>query len=269
MNHKKTLIVLAVIMMIAVPVSILMSNESDARVSIDDDKIWGQGFTNSSDGTLYITFWSDEYNEQRITITVTTESGKKFTDDVVVPARVDDPITYTAKMGFRLSSVGTHTLTVTCESENPVFLTSGGTSNIYSTTVDVNVTESMLSKPTTYIAIAVIAIMIVVAAFLYMRNAPAKKPDTTFTELDKQKKESREEVEEAPKTSATERKRYRESDSRPKETAKPSVPPEEKKATPSTNPEKQKKEKKEAVPQKKETSSEEPKKLKYVSSRRK
>ncbi|MDR0508446.1 MAG: hypothetical protein LBG63_01270, partial [Candidatus Methanoplasma sp.] len=229
------------------------------------------GFTNSGNGTLYITFWSDEYNEQVITVTVKADNGREYTEEVTVPAATDGSITHTAELRFKLGSVGTRTLTVTCEAENAVFVLPGGvSSNVYSTTVTVNVTESVLSKPTTYIAIIVIAVLIVIAVFLYMRNAPTKKPDTTFTELERQKKESREDVEEAPKTSATERRRYRDSDDRPKETVKTSAPPEEKKATTFTELEKQKKkEKKESAPKKNETSSEEPKKLKYVSSRRK
>jgi len=274
MNHKKTLIALAVIALAAIPISIIMNDGSDASVSIEDDSVWGKGFTNTGDGTLFVVLKNTESEDQIITIIVTEGSKELTRTNVTVPA----DSTYTAEVRFRLGSVGSHNVTVTCE---PYYLfpqLPNGT-HVNSNTAVITVTESILSKPSTYAAIAVVAILIVIAAFLYMRNAPTTKPDTTFTELDRQKKESRADAEEVPKASATERKRYKDSSGRPKEAAKPPAPPpEEKKAASFTELDRQKKEKKEAPPpkqkespppKKKESSSEEPKKIKYVSSRRK
>ena len=268
MNRKRTLIALAAIVMAAMPMGLIMSDGSDAQISIGNgnDDIWGSGFTDRSDGTLYVVLKSDEPSGQRVTITVTKDGRELKSTTVTVPSDTE----YPAELRFRLGA-GEHTLTVTCKSENLVLIdVYGNPTDTYSSTVTVNSTQSILSKPSTYAAIAVVVILIAVAIYMHMRNAPTTKPDTTFTELERQKKESREEMEEAPKVSATERKKYADSGSRPKETAKPSPPPEEKKATSFTELEKEKKEKKEAPPpKKKESSSEEPKKLKYVSSRRK
>jgi len=267
MNHKKILIALAVVMLAAVSVGIIAGSESSASVNVSDNSIWGSGFTNTSDGTLSVKLTSNESEDQTVTITVTESGNELAKQTVTVPA--GQP--YTAELRFRLSSVGEHNLTVKCESENSIFLTSPGVSSkVYSTTVTVDVTQSILSKPSTYAAIAVVAILIVIAFYLHIRNAPSTKPDTTFTELERQKRDSRGEEDDTPKTPATERKRYVESGGQAKGATKPSPPPEEKKAASFTELEKQKKEKKEAPePKKKETSSEEPKKLKYVSSRRK
>jgi len=281
MNHKKTLIALAVIMLAAIPISVIMSEGSDAKMIADDDGIWGGGFNDRNDGTLFVTLKSDEVNDQAVTITVTDKNGRVLASSTVTVPAED---TLIAELRFRLSA-GEHDLTVTIKAENPVFILPGGSStDTVTRSVTVNVTQSVLSKPSTYAAIAIVAILIVIAAFLYMRNAPTVKHDTTFTELERQKKEARGETEEAPKTSATERKRYKDSsggskEARQKEQAKsPAPPPEEKKAATFTELDKQKREKKEAPPpkqketpppKKKESSSEEPKKLKYVSSRRK
>jgi len=302
MNHKKTLIALAVIMLAAVPVSILMSELSDAQVSTDDNSISWSGSNDRSSGTLVVPLKSTESNDQDITITVTDSNNNiVVTNKVTVPGNS----TLNAELSIRMGA-GSHDLTITCVADNPVFLLPNGNStNTQVIPFTINVTQSVLSKPTTYIAIAIVVILIVIGVFLYTRNAPTKKPETTFTELERQKRESREEAEEAPKTSATERKKYKESGSRPKEPAekkaapaekkaakaekkpapeekkaapaeKKAAPeekkpaPEEKKATSFTELEKQKQEKKESAPAaKKDSSSEEPKKLKYVSSRRK
>ncbi|MCL1978916.1 MAG: hypothetical protein FWG60_01990 [Methanomassiliicoccaceae archaeon] len=265
MNHKRTIVALAVIMMAAVPMSILMADESDAGMSFD--KIWGEGFSNTSDGTLFVSLKNTEYSDQEVKITVTEGSRELAKKTVTIPAQT----TYTAELRFGIGGLGDHILTVTCEPAD-LFPGPGGT-HYNSETVTVNVTESIWSKPTTYAALIVVAILIVIAFYLRMRNAPATKPDTTFTELDRQQKGSRAKAEDAPKTSATERKRYGGPDEPPKETkkqppAKPPEPPAEKKATSFTELEKEKSAKKEAAP-KKESSSGEPKKLKYVSSRRK
>lgn len=262
MNRKITLIALAVIMMAAVPM--IVSDASDASVSMNDDSIWGEGFTNTADGTLYVKLTSTEPADQKITITV-SENGKDLASvEVTVPAYSE----YTAGLRFRLNGIGEHELTVTGIPAGMFPQLPNGTHN-NTTTTTVTVTESLWSKPSVYAAIAVIAILIVIAVFLKIRSAPATKPDVTFTELDKRQKESKGDVAEVPKTSATEKKRYAGSDGAPKETAKPAAPPEEKKAASFTELEKQKTQKKEAAPKKKEPSSEEPKKLKYVSSRRK
>jgi len=267
MNQKRTMIALAVIMMTVLPMSLLMSGESDANLYLDDGKVWGEGFTNTSDGTLSVSLRSDEPVDWGITITVTENGRELARTAVVVPAGS----TYVATLSFRLDSLGDHELTVTCTPAS-AFPSAGG-GNLNSQTITITVTESIWSKPATYAAIAVIAILIVIAVYLRMRNAPAKKPDVTFTELE-QRKESREDAEEKPKASVTERKRYKGSEAKPKEAkpkeTKPSAPPEKKEAGTFTELEKQKKEeKKEAPPKKKEASSGEPKKLKYVSSRRK
>ena len=276
MNQKRTMMALAVIMMAVVPMSILMSDGSDAGVYLEDGKVWGEGFTNTSDGTLSVSLRSTEYEGRLITITV-TENGRELAKaEVTVPA--GDP-SYVAKLSFRLDSVGDHDVTVTCEPDNLFPLVDGSNLNSQTTTIfnsqtiTITVTESIWSKPATYGAIAVIAILVVIAFYLRMRSAPATKPDVTFTELE-QRKGSKEDAEEKPKAPVTERKRYKGSEAKPKE-AKPKgvkayEPPEKKEAETFTELEQQKKEeKKEAPPKKKEASSGEPKKLKYVSSRRK
>jgi hypothetical protein len=262
MNHKRTIIALAVIMMAVVPMGLIMSDDSDAEMRIGD--VWNSGFTNTSDGTLFVVLRSTEGIDREITVRVTEDGNELARGTFNVLAGTE----LTAELRFRLSSVGSHEVTITCEPAN-LFPSPPGSDVIFnSATNTINVTESLWSKPSTYGAIIVVAILVVIAVFLRMRSAPTTKPDTTFTELEKQQKESRGDVvEDKPKASVTERRKYQKSES-PKPEAKAPAPPEEKKVSSFTELEKQKSEKKEA-PAKKDKPSEEPKKLKYVSSRRK
>ncbi|MDR1954897.1 MAG: hypothetical protein LBP82_02965, partial [Candidatus Methanoplasma sp.] len=223
MNHKKTIIALAAVMMAAVSMSIAVSGGTDA--GMDFDKIWGNGFTNSSDGTLYVTLVSTEESPQNITITI-KENGKEIFSKVEA---VPPQSTHTAELRFRLDGVGDHDLTVEC-TPAVFFPTTPGGVPLNSETVVINVSESIWSKPSTYGAIIVVVVLILIAAFLKIRSEPATKPDVTFTELDRQQKEAKAEIEEKPKASATEKRKYKGSDGPPPAAAKPPEPPEEKKA---------------------------------------
>ncbi|MCL2509646.1 MAG: hypothetical protein FWF07_01010 [Methanomassiliicoccaceae archaeon] len=231
MNHKKTLIALAVIMLAAIPVSILLSEVSDAQVIVDDNNISGNFSSDRSDGTLVVPLRNTESNDQPVTITVTDSSGKVVaTNRVIVPG---DNITFNATLSFRMGA-GSHDLTVTCVADNPVFVIPGPggtttTTDTHVSTITISVTQSVLSKTSTYAAIAIVVILIVLGVYLYMRNAPTKKPETTFTELERQKKENKGVPEETSRSSATERKKYKESGSRPKEPAEKKPAPAEKK----------------------------------------
>ena len=262
MNQKRTIIALAVIMIAAVQLSMVMSDDSDAVIEYGN--VWGEGFTNSGDGTLFVVLRSTEPTEQQITVIVTENGTELARTTVPVPADGE----YTAELRFSLNGVGNHDLTVTGEPA-VLFPTPQGGEPMNSDTVTVTVSETIWSKPSTYVALVVVALLIVIAVYLRMRSAPAAKPDTTFTELEKQQKEvSKPDAEEKPKTAATERKRYGSSEDVPKPSGKQTAPPAEKKASSFTELEKEKGGKKETSP-KKESPSGETKKLKYVSSRRK
>ncbi|AIZ56794.1 preprotein translocase subunit SecG [Candidatus Methanoplasma termitum] len=298
MNKNKTLLALAFVILAVAPMSIILIGEqSNAYVSMSDDsaRVWGEGFTTNGNGTLHVILKNnDEFNNsEQITLSVhdKTIDGPVLatSSPVIVPAGG----TYEVQISFNIGSAGEHSLAVTGEPANQFPVDGQGNHANFISTVSVTVKESILSKPTTYIAIAVVAILIAIAVFMHMRNTPAKKPDTTFTELEEQKRASKGGADSAPKTSATEKKRYDKASTTeppkatPKEKAKPaaeekkspkektqpkeSTKPaqEEKKATTFTELEKEKSSKKDAVTNKESSSSEEPKKLKYVSSRRK
>jgi len=214
MNHKRIVIALAVFMIALTSVSIIGSEESDAWVSIEDG-IRGEGFSTNSGGTLIIPIANTEDTPVTLTRIIVKENGEEVhrAYNVVVPAGGGE-----VRLSFTLHGAGEHLLTITGEPSSLFY------PNTDKNTAVVKVTESVLSKPTTYIAIAVIAILIVIAFYMHLRNAPTKKPDTTFTELERQKRESREEeVVSTRKSSATEVKRY------DKASSEPQRPPEEKK----------------------------------------
>lgn len=264
MNHKKTMIALAITLMALIPAGMLMSDESDARVDFGD--VWGSGFTTNGDGTLHVTLNSTEYIEIEMTITVTEGNRELKSIEVTIPAATDEnpTVKYVAEVSFRLDGEGTHQLRVTCEPSH-YFTPSGQPINYYD--VNVDVTVSIWSNTTTYIAIIVVALLIVIAVYLKIRSTPITKPKMTFTELERQKAVGKEEslAEKESRQTATERRRYRSEGKAEKPAAAPTK--NEEKPMTFTELEKQKGEKKEPV--KKTEPSTEPKKLKYVSSRRK
>ncbi|MDR2846572.1 MAG: hypothetical protein LBV63_04750 [Candidatus Methanoplasma sp.] len=270
MNFKKLMMVLAVLAVFATPFTVL-ADSSDAYIEIDANRdLYGSGFTNSGSGTLHIPLSSTEGTDVNITITVTyKDSGDRVTDPVTftVPAGSKD---FVAEMSFRISDVGSHELQITCTPATLFPLT-----NVDTVTVTVN--QTIWSQWTTFAAIGIVALLIVIAAFIRMRSVPTTKPDTTFTELEKGRGSVEKAEPEKKPTVSTERKRYNTSSEPAKSDTKksekkpePKPEPQEKKTESFTELQKQKSEKK-AIREAEEKPSKdgEPKKLKYVSSRRK
>ena len=260
MDHKKAIAALTVMMMAFISLSVVTADESDAYVTIEDD-IKAYGFTNNGNGTLEILFKSSEANDTMITIVVTlVDSGDVVArEDINIP-----PGEYVATLNFKITSIGDHEILITCEPVG-MFPSPGGIS-MNTQKLTIVVTESIWSKWTTFAAIGIIVLLIAIAAFIKMRNAPATKPDITFTQLERQKDKEDDDRQETPRT--TQRRRYEESTPAPKKEAKPAsfTELEKQKSEPVPIKEPVKEVKKEPT---KKANSEPPKKLKYVSSRRK
>lgn len=150
------------------------------------------------------------------------------------------------KISFSLGS-GTHTVIIKASSDDAVTFSPDYTE------ISISVPESVWSNAMTYITTIVLAVIIVIGVFYYVRSRPKTSPTTTFTELESKKSDKSTEV--PAKNTGTEKRRY----SKAEEPAEAPEPAEEKKASSFTELENEKKKEK----------PETPKKLKYVSSRRK
>jgi len=256
MNNKKAIVaILAVLALSMIPLMAIESDESDAIIVIEG--VTQGTVTSSNGGDILVHFNSEEVRDRTITITVTLpENDNKVigTATVEIPAETE----YTAAVHISGLGVGTYNVKITCE--DSVYF------GINTQSFVLDVTKSIWSNVSTYLAIAVVAILIVVAAVIKMRSAPKVKPDTTFTELEKQNSnESRKSQKTVDPEPTTERKRYDKTEKRA-ETPKPKEPV---KATTFTELEKEQKTSIREKPADEKSDSSEPKKLKYVSSRRK
>ncbi len=250
MNAKKTLII-AVIMMLAVlpAIGLIDDSGSDATISIDGNVTQGT-ITSDSGGDIYIKLESTEDEDVDITITVTNSNTGDTVGETTVTIPANEDITASVHVNF--GSAGTYNAKITC-TPSTYF------ENVNYTTATITVTDSIWSNWTSYAAIIVVVLLVVIALVLHMRSAPKIKPDTTFTQLEEQQKEPASKSGESAQHSTT-RKKYKSSEaSKPSEEAP--VKSEPKKAQNFTELEKQKKSS--------ESDESEPKKLKYVSSRRK
>ncbi|MDR0523256.1 MAG: hypothetical protein LBG62_02390 [Candidatus Methanoplasma sp.] len=278
MIRKSILLALvAAVAVFAAPALAIASEDAYGYVEITD--AYGDGFTTNGSGTMHVILHNAEQTEAVITVTI-KEGGRVLADRVAftVPAGEQS---YRADISLRISGIGAHELTVSCESQ-AAFL-----GDISELTATIEVTESIWSKWTTYVAIIIVAAIILIGAYLAMRGAPSKKADVTFTELERQKAApKKEEPSPAP---ATERKRYKaEKAAEPPKKKDAPAPrkeepaPPEKKAESFTELEKRKAEKAPEAPKKKDAPAprkEEPApkrekaadggKIKYKSARRK
>ena len=115
------------------------------------------------------------------------------------------------KIASGVLSVGHHELRVSCtstDSSNPV-------SGKDTFTVSIDVKESLVSKWTTYVIIAIVVIIIAILAYIKIRDTPKSENTMTFEELEAQRKAEMAEKAEKKKNKSsstsgpsTERKRY-------------------------------------------------------------
>jgi len=200
MKYMKTVIAIALLLtVLAIPMS-----ESDADLSVTDT---GSDikFDTFNGGTLKF----DVTNTgDACTIDVTVKNGSKTVATANdYPIEADGTTTVTVNMKD-FTTAGTYDLVVTCVSDS-VWNTFDDT---YHFNVHVVVEKNVLSNWTTYVVIIVAVIAIAIIVYIKMREAPRKKPDMTFEQLEEERKAKMADKasKKTTKTDApsTERKRY-------------------------------------------------------------
>lgn len=194
MNCKQIIAVSAVVLfaLMLVPVADAATIENSPSGTIEVDNMNGGGFD--------FTLQSD--NSFELTVTI-TENGRELSVQTFNVTPGENVIHVDLGM---MTSVGSHFIRIECtptsEVENPGF------------NVNVEVTQNILSNWAVYGAIAVVVIIIVIFAYIKMRDTPKMKPEMTFEELEAQRKaemaakaDKKQKKEKAP-APTTERKRY-------------------------------------------------------------
>ncbi len=200
MRYVKTVRALALLLaVLAAPMA-----ESDADLSITDTGSDAK-FDTFNGGSLS---FKVKNTGDACTIDVVVKNGSKIVgtaNDCPIPA--EDTATITVNMkDFNVA--GTYDLVVTCTSDDPGNTFDGRDHFSVHVVVDKNV----LSNWTTYVVIAIAVIAIAIIIYIKMREAPKKKPDMTFEQLEEERKAKMASKAEkkSPKTPApsTERKKY-------------------------------------------------------------
>lgn len=255
-SGTRFLTALAVALVALAAVSCVFATDDSSAASYKaglDGSVDQSGFAENSAGTLKVTLYNYDTVDETITVSAVDANNTSTvykTVEVVVPTGGSA----VASLTFGLGS-GTHSIEIICTPSD--YFASG-----YNTlTVQVNVPASIWSNWVTYLTIVAIIIIAILAVYLYMRNNVKTKPDTTFTELEAEKRKGAAQPEE--KKVSTQRRRYGESDTKP--AAKAEEPKEEPKKAASFSELHDQQEAAKTADQK----DGEPKKLKYVSSRRK
>lgn len=258
MSGKKGIVFLLAALMALVTASAVVSDGSDASPGMATGSA-GE-FKDGKDGTITFLVNNDTGGEIEATFKVYVDIAYgDITESTAANVTMTQTLAdgqNTVKISFSMGD-GDHTVTVTASSDDATF--DAGANHF---TLNISVAKSIWSNVTTYLALIAIVLIVVIAAFYYIRTKPKAAPSTTFTELEEKKTEKPEEP--ARKSVGTERRRYnsKANDSAAKtEESKPApVQVEEKKAASFTELEEEKKTSK---------PSDSSKKIKYVSSRRK
>lgn len=169
-NNNKYLVALIAVAMVAT-VFVTVADVSSADTTIESSSITADGFMHDKTGTLHIRVLC---NDESDTITVSaTENGNILKSESIAVVNGWN----TVSLSFQLSQ-GHHDISVTVVD---------GNGNTTSGSITLDVSKSVWSNITTYLAIAVLAIIVLAIAVVYMRSNPRNKPTTTFTELENAK----------------------------------------------------------------------------------
>ena len=193
MNYKQIIAVSAVVLfaLCLMPAADAASIESSPSGTVKVDNMNGGGFD----------FTIDSNSGFDMTVTVSENNKVLSTQEFTIKPGTN---TIHVDLGF-LDSVGTHFIRIECEP-------AGMFDSINGFNVTVEVTQNILSNWAVYGAIAAVVIIIVIFAYIKMRDTPKAKPEMTFEELEAQRKAemaAKAEKKQKPAvTSSTEKKKY-------------------------------------------------------------
>ncbi len=185
-NRNKLAVVLLAVLTVFASAAIIAADSSDADTFNPND-ISASGFIENKSGTLSIPMYTEA---PRTVIVRVVEEGRVLVDDKVFN---DVEGNVTLKVSFVLG-VGTHNLDVTVKI---------GSDPAVPSQIQVTVAKDIWSSVGTYIALLIVAIVVIAIVFVYMRARPNNKPTTTFTQLEEEKKAATsapKETKAAPKT---------------------------------------------------------------------
>ncbi len=194
----KSMLAFALVAMFVVALCPIMDDTDAATINNEREF----EFDNLDGGQIY--FYVDSDTSFQMTVTV-TENGKTVATEIVdVPAGNDYKVTVDMP---DFVEVGTHTVEVILDAPHGIIPDS-----MSSFTATIVVDKNILSNWMTFIVIAIVVIVIAVFAYLKIRDAPKKKVEMTFEQLEEERKaemaakgEKKRGKESAP---TTERQRY-------------------------------------------------------------
>ncbi len=195
---------IALVAVVVLALAVVPFGDSDGLASTEKDDTYK--FDNMSGGTLTFTVRNTGAGATSFEMdVVVTENGKQVASLTGFNVPAGEITKVSVKMGD-FKSVGTHHLVVTC---SPSDMFEG---NTYTFSVNVEVSKNLLSDWLTYVVILIVVIVVAVFAYLKIRDAPKKKTEMTFEQLEAERKaemsakgEKKKAKDSAPKT---ERQRY-------------------------------------------------------------
>ena len=176
---KSKYIALIAVMVLAIAVVPFGDSDGLASTEKSGDTL---KFDNMSGGTLTFTVRNTGADATSFDMDVTvTENGKEVASLTEFNVPAGEITKVSISMGD-FKSVGSHHLIVTC---SPSDMFEG---NTYTFSVDVDVKKNLLSDWVTYVVIIIVIIVVAVFAYLKIRDAPKKKTEMTFEQLEAERK---------------------------------------------------------------------------------
>ena len=182
-NVKKSLVALVAFLMACTALVAVMSEDTDAAdADIAIGSLKATDFKEKHDGTL--SFGIANNSNQDVTITVNAMEGSSVLKSTVIVMTASQKST-DGKLTFQLGSGG-HSIrvfgsAVITGTDTPVDVSSPAD------TITIHVDKSIWSGWAPYVALVIVALIIVLMIYVWSRGRPAKKPAVTFSDLEEGK----------------------------------------------------------------------------------
>lgn len=253
-NSKKIIVLAMLVIATSFAAGLSMQEASDADLTFSDVS---QGKITPDGGNIYVMLENQDNSEKNLTLTVTyVKDGTEITagsKNITVPSKA---MNYKATVYVNLGGVGEYNIKITA---TDIYFHDGANTTTFTATV----TESIWSGWTPYAALGIVALLVVIAAFIHIRSKPRIKPDQSFTQIEQERRSGKSAG--TPGTSAERRRYSADKTGQPKAVVKEPEP----KAASFTELEKEKAVAKKEAGKSEKKPGKEPGELKYVSSRRK
>ncbi len=194
--NKRTLLPIILLALITIPaMSALCIDDAEAAsdyLVMETDTLTKGNFDTRNTADVSITITNNTDSAAKVEVWITYQDGSNVLNSTEIEVASDKKDV--AVLSLKFENQGIKYLRIHAKSDDASFNT-GGVGDEVGHNFTIDVSQSIWSNTITYVAIVAIIIVVAVAVYLRQRGAPKAEPQMTFTELEEMRKSQRKGIE--------------------------------------------------------------------------